>query len=171
MLESSCLYLHTRCLDLDHEQGNFSSFFRVHIPQQLRCCVQVHQWEAQAGHCCTLSWWRGNGQFENIYCVISKHLFMFLAILSCPGLQYTIQCSLICTCCASCAAVLGKTDSILLKLSDGTHIVLLCLRVRGWWESGLTFSLMRSSIQTMHSSHNQQMVGNILTVVLQCADY
>lgn len=64
-----------------------------------------------------------------------------------------------------------ETDLMLVKLADGTHIVSLFLRVRGWWESGLTFSLMRSSIQTTHSSHNRQMVSNILTVTLQCADY
>lgn len=64
-----------------------------------------------------------------------------------------------------------ETDLMLVMMADGTHIVSLCLRVRGWWENGLTFSLMRSSIQTMHFSHNRQMVSIILTVTLQCADY
>lgn len=114
MLEGSYLYLHTHCLDLDHDHGTLSSFLRVYIPQQLWGCVQVHQWEAQAGHCRTLSWWRGNGQFENISSV------------------YTIQYSLIWTCCARCAAVLGNRSyavdvgrwySHCLSLSQGQGVV------------------------------------------------
>lgn len=133
MLEGSNLYLHTHCLDLGHDPGTLSSFLRVHIPQQLRGCVQVHQWEAQAGHRRTLSWGRGNGQFENISSVSSVSSFlMFSAIFSCTGLQYTMRCSLIWTCCAGCAAVLGNRSyagdvgrwySHCLSLSQGQGVV------------------------------------------------
>lgn len=90
-LEGSYLYLHSHCLDLDHDHGTLSSFLRVHIPQQLWGRVQVHQWEAQAGHRCTLSWWRGNGQFENMSSVSSAISFlMFSVIFSCAGFWYII---------------------------------------------------------------------------------